>query len=243
MTTHSTDAFRQAISRTNGVAEVPARWVKEHLGEFDFVDVREPHELKGPLGAAEGTTNVPLAELLATLGARKPDHPVVLICRSGSRSGRAVAQMESLGFTCVASVEGGTIAWNKEVLGRTGAQTCEKAATADSLADAIYNTNGVAEVSTRWVHDNLGSFRLIDVRESSERESREGYVLQSEHVPLGRLLQAAQGWDKEAPYVVMCKSGGRSARGTMALRKAGFTNVASMEGGMMGWNAAGLPKA
>ncbi len=243
MTTTNPEAFKAAISRTNGVAEVSAKWASEHRGEFDFVDVREPHELQGPLGAAEGVSNVPLADFLADLGARKAERPLVLICRSGRRSAQAVSQMEGLGFSCVASVEGGTIAWNLEVLDRHDIHATEKMANATNLADAIFTYNGVEEVSSHWVQANLGRFRLIDVRESHERTGPMGHVLQAEHVPLGSLLQTARAWDKAGPLVIMCASGGRSARGTMALKQSGFSNIASMEGGIIGWNAAGLPKA
>jgi rhodanese-related sulfurtransferase len=237
-------AFASAIDRANGVAEVDARWVKDHLAEIDFIDVREPHELFGPLGAAYGVRNVPLQSLLATLGQQDKARPMVLICRSGRRSGLAVDAFEKAGFTNVASVEGGTLAWNSRVLGRHDVHVIEKTKGAESIKEAQYFTNnmGVPEVSVDWVHQHVGLFRLVDVRGPGELAMPGESVLQAVNVPLDTLVKASQGWDKTEPLVMMCRSGGRSARAAQYLLSAGFTNVASMEGGMMGWAAAGLPR-
>ncbi len=228
------------LSRANGHAELSAAAVAAASEGFRFVDVREPHELAGPLGAAEGAENVPFLGLLSTLDNLDREEPLVLICRSGRRSSTAVANLERAGFTAVASVEGGMLAWNLEVLGKTDIVASEKAANAEELNGATFHTNGLPEVSARWVHAHLGRFRLIDVRGADERRMA-GYVAQSEHVPLGEVMSSAAGWDKDQPLVIMCASGGRSARATMALNNSGFGNVASLEGGIFGWRAAGLP--
>lgn len=45
---------------------------------------------------------------------------------------------------------------------------------------------------------------------------------------------------RDRPTVVVCRSGGRSAKAALALIAAGFTKIASMRGGMTDWNARGL---
>jgi rhodanese-related sulfurtransferase len=40
-----------------------------------------------------------------------PDVPYLIYCRSGNRSGQTLALMEDLGFTDVADVDGGILAW------------------------------------------------------------------------------------------------------------------------------------
>jgi rhodanese-related sulfurtransferase len=78
-----------------------------------LVDVREPEEYAQ--GHAPGATLIPLGQLeqrLSELGSRK-DRPIALICRSGSRSGKAQVLLEKAGFTKAVNVEGGMNAWSQ----------------------------------------------------------------------------------------------------------------------------------
>ena len=229
------------LRRDNGQPEVPATWAALHRNMVRFIDVREPHELSGPLGAA-GAENIPLLQLLSQAEGMNKTAPLVLICRSGRRSGLAANALERAGFTDVASVEGGMLAWNLEVEGNHRIAETERVANTGNLMNAAYRTNGLPEVSARWVSENVGRFRLIDVRGPSELRST-GFVAQAENVPLGELMGTAAAWTKDQPLVIMCASGGRSARAVMALANAGFSTLASLEGGIYGWRAAGLPTA
>ena len=47
--------------------------------------------------------------------------------------------------------------------------------------------------------------------------------------------------DKTKPYLVYCRSGRRSAAAMQQMKDAGFTNVTNLDGGIMGWQNAGLP--
>lgn len=237
MSSAGTPSFASALSTVNGTPEVRAAWVAQHRDAIRLIDVREPHELSGPLGAIAGVENVPLNAVLDGALRDDPSRPTVLVCRSGRRSSLAVDALLRRGFRDVASVEGGMLAWHVQVLGATSIHDDEKRANAANLLAAIDRTNGVAEVSAKWVRSNLGRFRLVDVREANERSGPMGLIAQAEHVPLGRLMDAAKAWPKDQPLVIHCASGGRSARATMALEAAGFSRVASMEGGMMVWRA------
>ena len=76
-----------------------------------MIDVREPGEYAA--GHAPGTQLIPLGQLerrLSELSAHK-DQPVVLICRSGNRSGQAQEMLTKAGFTQAVNVEGGMNAW------------------------------------------------------------------------------------------------------------------------------------
>ena len=46
---------------------------------------------------------------------------------------------------------------------------------------------------------------------------------------------------KDAPIVLYCGGGFRSALTADNLQKMGYTNVTSMDGGWHGWNERGLP--
>lgn len=239
--THPAASLEEAITRFNGAPEVDATWVAAHRGELRLVDVREPHELTGPLGRVEGAQNVPLADLLARGLDADRSESVVFICRSGRRSAQAAEALARFGFDSVGSVEGGMLAWNAQVEGRTTIYEDEKHENAANLADAIDRTNGLPEVSATWVAQNLGRVRLVDVRQAHERTGPMGLILQAEHIPLGELMAEVQDWPRDQPVVIHCASGGRSARAALAMLDAGFTSVASMEGGMMAWRSYGLP--
>lgn len=225
---------------THGDGELPAVWVAQHLGKFRLIDVREPHELHGPLGAVAEAENIPLLHLLGSTADFVPEVAVVLICRSGRRSAYAAQVLRNVGIRTVASVEGGMLAWNLDVLGQKSIIEDEKAANTSNLSEAIYRTNGLPEVSAQWVTQNLGRFRLFDIREVAEL-AQTGKIAQSEHVPMQTFLAQASALDRDAPMVVTCASGGRSARVVTALEAAGFKSVASLEGGMFGWRGQSLP--
>ena len=81
-----------------------------------LVDVREPHERIA--GHAAGALGVSLAALEADPQAALPDRDgaVLLICEIGGRSLQAAGTLLAAGYTCVASVEGGTRRWIAEGL-------------------------------------------------------------------------------------------------------------------------------
>lgn len=47
--------------------------------------------------------------------------------------------------------------------------------------------------------------------------------------------------DPDATYVIYCRSGNRSAGARAVLEDLGFVDVTDIEGGILAWNAAGLP--
>lgn len=99
----------------------------------------------------------------------------------------------------------------------------------------------VPEVTIDWVAANPDAARLIDVREADEFVGPLGHIAGAELVPLGVVAQVAAPWDRSLPIVLVCRSGGRSAKAAMELRALGFKKIASMRGGMTRWNEAHLP--
>ena len=75
------------------------------------VDVCEPHEFAA--GHVVGAKNIPLGDLQAKLSnaVKNKKLPIILVCQSGARSGRAVATAKGLGFEQVHSLGGGLVAW------------------------------------------------------------------------------------------------------------------------------------
>lgn len=100
----------EAIRNTTGIPEVDADWVHANLGRFTLVDVREPAELQRG-GAVPQAVNHPLQHFLAGADERSRTDPIVVMCASGGRSGRAVQALVGAGFQHVASMEGGMYGW------------------------------------------------------------------------------------------------------------------------------------
>jgi len=73
------------------------------------IDVREPAEYA--IVHLPGTVLVPMSALPGKLNELTPTQPIYLLCKSGTRSLKAVALLKSHGFTHVKSVKGGLDAW------------------------------------------------------------------------------------------------------------------------------------
>ena len=92
--------------------DVDVAHVDAARGKVRIVDVREPDELLGELGHIDGVEPVPLATVERAASAWDKDAEIVLVCRSGGRSGRAAAALAAMGFRRVMNMTGGMLAWN-----------------------------------------------------------------------------------------------------------------------------------
>jgi rhodanese-related sulfurtransferase len=98
---------------------------------------------------------------------------------------------------------------------------------------------GVAEVRARLEAGER--FTLVDVREDDEFAV--DHARGARHLGRGvreRDVEALRP-DKEAPIVLYCGGGFRSALAAESLQKMGYTQVISMDGGMRAWREAGYP--
>jgi rhodanese-related sulfurtransferase len=82
--------------------------------DVQVVDVREKNEWRE--GHIEGATHIPLGTLAARIAELDRDTPVITVCRSGHRSNVAAKQLLGAGFSDVANLEGGMIAWARSGL-------------------------------------------------------------------------------------------------------------------------------
>ena len=105
------------------------------------------------------------------------------------------------------------------------------------------NAGGAPAVSPFWVAEHLADIKLIDVREADEFTSSIGHLAGAELYPMSQYLAASNDWNRKEPLVLICRSGGRSDSAAVELERHGFTQVASMTGGMLRWNHLGLPTA
>jgi rhodanese-related sulfurtransferase len=83
---------------------------RRRAGEaMTIVDVREDWERE--IASLPGTINIPLAGLPGETGKLPHEGPLIVICRSGARSGRAVTWLHENGFTNAVNLAGGVLAW------------------------------------------------------------------------------------------------------------------------------------
>ncbi|SFQ41880.1 rhodanese-like domain-containing protein [Salibacterium halotolerans] len=76
------------------------------------------------------------------------------------------------------------------------------------------------------------SVQVIDVR--SRDEVRQGKIPAAENIPLDELPERMEELDRYEEYVMVCRSGNRSAKAAKHLHQNGF-HVKNMTGGMMKW--------
>lgn len=82
---------------------------------------------------------------------------------------------------------------------------------------------------------------VLDVCEPKEFSA--GHVPNAVNVPLSSLKDRLRELEKykSRPVVVSCRSGNRSLKGAVMLRKHGFTTVYNLSGGLQAWERDNLP--
>lgn len=80
--------------------------------EFQFIDVREQNEYNE---ANIGAELIPLGTVAANADRIRKDIDVVVHCRSGVRSAKAISELERKGFTNLYNLKGGILAYLDEV--------------------------------------------------------------------------------------------------------------------------------
>jgi rhodanese-related sulfurtransferase len=80
---------------------------------------------------------------------------------------------------------------------------------------------------------------LIDVRTAAE--IARGVIPGALHIELSALPARSSELDRDAPCVLHCLSGARSAQGCAYLAQRGFRRLDHLDGGIAAWARAGLP--
>lgn len=78
-----------------------------------LLDVREPHELQ--ISHLDDATVIPLGQLASRLTELDSAEDLVVFCKAGTRSARALELLVSAGFRKVKNLKGGINAWAREV--------------------------------------------------------------------------------------------------------------------------------
>jgi molybdopterin/thiamine biosynthesis adenylyltransferase/rhodanese-related sulfurtransferase len=98
---------------------------------------------------------------------------------------------------------------------------------------------GIREIDPEHAEAQLGDATFLDVRELDEFE--QGMIPGSVFIPRGHLESQAEHKlpDKDAPIVIYCAAGNRSAFAAKSLQDLGYSNVVSMTGGFGRWKNEG----
>jgi adenylyltransferase/sulfurtransferase len=116
------EAFCGVPSHDRDEGRLPSEWeieplqLSERLENGDsvrLIDVREPHEQE--ISNIEGSELIPLGSFAAHMNELDSAEEIVLYCKSGSRSARALELLAGAGFRKVKNLRGGINAWARQV--------------------------------------------------------------------------------------------------------------------------------
>lgn len=107
---YSANEPREAIPSI-GVAALHDRLHRDE--KLVLLDVRETHELD--ISKFENAIHIPKDEVLNRLNEIPQDVPVIVICRSGGRSGQVVQWLQARGYDNTINLIGGINAWARQI--------------------------------------------------------------------------------------------------------------------------------
>ncbi len=87
---------------------------------------------------------------------------------------------------------------------------------------------------------NNDSAQLIDVR--TPKEYNHGYILNAVNIDFlsDDFVSEIGKLNKDKPVYIYCRSGRRSAQSVNKFKKAGFTKIYDLEGGILNWKSKGF---
>jgi adenylyltransferase/sulfurtransferase len=107
---------RASSTGPGGVPELTATELQQWLAEdptLQVIDVRELHEVQ--IVRIDGTTVIPLGELPKRVQELDASRDLVVYCKVGGRSAKAVAFLREHGFPQAINLKGGILAWVDQV--------------------------------------------------------------------------------------------------------------------------------
>ena len=100
----------------SAVPEITPTQLAERIArgdDFDLIDVREPHEWD--IARIPGARLIPLGSVIEALPTLDSARDIVVHCKVGGRSAKAVQQLQASGFRKVWNLAGGITRWSDEV--------------------------------------------------------------------------------------------------------------------------------
>jgi len=112
---YCSSAHQPGLGETRDM-DITVRELKERMDRGDapiVIDVREPNE--HAICQIPGARLIPQGQLAQHLAEFDPSAEIVVHCKMGGRSGRAVAMMRQHGFSNARNLTGGVLAWVSEI--------------------------------------------------------------------------------------------------------------------------------
>lgn len=103
----------QPVSNTGIIDATEVKQKLDRGDNFTLIDVREPHEYQ--IARIPGAKLIPLGELPKHLNELDPNAEIVMHCKTGGRSQKAVDLLKANNFTNVRNMTGGITAWSDKV--------------------------------------------------------------------------------------------------------------------------------
>ncbi|TFB24105.1 rhodanese-like domain-containing protein [Filobacillus milosensis] len=95
---------------------------------------------------------------------------------------------------------------------------------------------GIKQIDYKELNDLINSNSseyVIDVREYEEYV--EGHIPDIPLIPMSEIIDLIDQFEKDQPYIFVCRSGRRSQEVAKFFKMNGIENVANYEGGMLEW--------
>jgi adenylyltransferase/sulfurtransferase len=107
---------QEAPAPKSAAAEITVEDLKKRMDRKEnlfVLDVRNPNEWQ--ICKIPGTVLMPLPELPQRLGELPKDREIIVHCKSGMRSAKAVQLLKEQGFMQVVNLQGGIAAWSEKI--------------------------------------------------------------------------------------------------------------------------------
>ena len=133
---------------------------------------------------------------------------ILLVCEEGQAK-EAIMRLSRVGFdNCLGYLDGGFKTWENS----------------SNPIDTIDSKS--AKEFEKSINE---STHILDVRQIGERNN--GYLKNSEHIPLATIDSENKSLNKSSKYYIHCAGGYRSMIACSILKKKGFDNTIDVEGG------------
>jgi rhodanese-related sulfurtransferase len=116
---------------------------------------------------------------------------------------------------------------------------CGGATTAPDTTQAALDLAPTVSVDTVADIKERDDVVVLDVREQWEYDA--GHIPGVTLIPLAEVPDRVNEIPTDKTVIVTCRTGNRSGQATDYLRALGYENVHNMDGGIVAWEAAGLP--
>jgi hydroxyacylglutathione hydrolase len=190
-------------------------------GDALVIDLRPPAD--HALAHIPGSVSIPAGSSFGTwLGwVVEPDRPLIFLLEDAADWDDAIRQALRVGYERIdGHLRGGFASWSEA----GGALESSGRLTVDQLAGRLARGGGEEPL-------------VIDVRQTGEYT--EGHVPGAWHIAAGLLQDRLDDLPRDRPIATICASGYRASVAASLLRRAGFTDVAWVAGGLPAWRAQG----